>query len=112
MLIHYLICYFNDFTYSLLLVSHKWSSRSGRCLKNIPFRCGKCNGDFGIIWRIHYQPHLNRSVLNTLRSILVDVEVLDIDDILHRIRDFVGRDEVYRFAAAKVLLTLIERYVC
>ena len=41
----------------------------------------------------------------------MDVEV-DKDDILHHIRDFVSRDEVYRFAAAKVLLTLIERYVC
>lgn len=50
-------------------------------------------------------------VLNTFKSI---VEALESQDmyILDRMREFVTKDEVKQFAAAKQLLTLIERAVC
>ena len=53
---------------------------------------------------------LDHSVLNTLRSMVLDEDGLD-KEVIHRMRDFITRDEVYHFAAAKVLLTLLERYV-
>lgn len=45
---------------------------------------------------------------------VTDEVVLEKEDlyILDRIREFVTQEEVYQFAAAKVLLTLIERKVC
>jgi hypothetical protein len=41
---------------------------------------------------------------------VLDEDGLD-KEVIHRMRDFITRDEVYHFAAAKVLLTLLERYV-
>ena len=43
-----------------------------------------------------------------------DEDILEKEDmyILDRMRDFLKKDEVYQFAAAKALLTLIERSVC
>jgi son of sevenless len=43
-----------------------------------------------------------------------DEDLLDKEDmyILDRMREFLKKDEVYQFAAAKGLLTLIERSVC
>lgn len=44
---------------------------------------------------------------------VVDDDVLEKEDvfILDRIREFITQDEVHQFAAAKVLMTLVERYV-
>jgi hypothetical protein len=43
-----------------------------------------------------------------------DEDLLEKDDmyILDRMREFLKKDDVYQFAAAKGLLTLIERSVC
>ena len=43
-----------------------------------------------------------------------DDDILEKDDmyILDRMREFLKQDDVYQFAAAKGLLTLIERSVC
>ena len=51
--------------------------------------------------------------MNTFKSMIVDEDVLEFSDmyILDRMREFVLKDEVNQFAAAKQLLTLIERYV-
>lgn len=61
---------------------------------------------------VHYSDFQYR-VLNTFKSMVVDEDVLEKDDIyiLDRMRSFITQEEVYQFAAAKVLLTLIERYV-
>ncbi|KAJ7644278.1 ras guanine nucleotide exchange factor domain-containing protein [Roridomyces roridus] len=50
-------------------------------------------------------------VLNTLKSIVVDDDVLEKDDlfILDRMKEFITTEEVARFPAAKQLLILIER---
>ena len=57
--------------------------------------------------------HFNRSVLNTFKSMVQDEDILEKDDmyILDRMREFLKQDDVYQFAAAKGLLTLIERSV-
>lgn len=51
--------------------------------------------------------------MNTFKSMIVDEDVLEPSDIyiLDRMREFVLKDEVNQFAAAKQLLTLIERSV-
>jgi son of sevenless-like protein len=53
------------------------------------------------------------SVLNTFKSMIVDDDVLEKDDmyILDRMKEFISKEEVNRFAAAKQLLILIERSV-
>ncbi|KAJ7134422.1 ras guanine nucleotide exchange factor domain-containing protein [Mycena epipterygia] len=50
-------------------------------------------------------------VLNTFKSMVVDDDVLEKDDlfILDRMKEFITTDEVARFPAAKQLLILIER---
>lgn len=52
-------------------------------------------------------------VLNTFKSMITDEDILESQDmyILGRMRDFVTEEEVNQIAAAKQLLTLIERYV-
>lgn len=56
---------------------------------------------------------MNYSVLNTFKSMVQDDDILEKEDmyILDRMREFLKKDEVYQFAAAKGLLTLIERSV-
>jgi len=43
-----------------------------------------------------------------------DEDILEKEDmyIVDRVREFLKKDEVFQFAAAKALLTLIERSVC
>ncbi|KAJ8455118.1 hypothetical protein ONZ45_g19044 [Pleurotus djamor] len=50
-------------------------------------------------------------VLNTLKSMVVDDDVLEKEDyyILDKMKDFIAPSEVSRFAAAKQLMILIER---
>ena len=57
--------------------------------------------------------HFNYSVLNTFKSMVQD-DILVKEDmyILDRMRDFLKREEVFQFAAAKAVRTLIERFVC
>ena len=56
----------------------------------------------------------NLRVLNTLKSMIVDDDVLEKEDlyILDRMKEFISTDGVSNFAAAKQLLILIERTVC
>ena len=56
----------------------------------------------------------NLSVLNTFKSMIVDDDVLEKEDlyILDRMKEFISTDGVSNFAAAKQLLILIERTVC
>ncbi|KAF7977036.1 hypothetical protein HWV62_4796 [Athelia sp. TMB] len=62
-------------------------------------------------WTKLKQHIIQMRVLNTFKSMVTDEVVLEKEDlyILDRIREFVTQEEVYQFAAAKVLLTLIER---
>ncbi|KIM74477.1 hypothetical protein PILCRDRAFT_702747 [Piloderma croceum F 1598] len=60
-------------------------------------------------WKKLKQHTVQVRVLNTLRSLILDEDMLE-REVICRMRDFVTRNEVYNFAAAKVLLTLIERY--
>ena len=57
--------------------------------------------------------HLHGSVLNTFKSMVVDDDVLEKEDmfILERMRGFISNEEVIRFAAAKQMMVLIERAV-
>jgi hypothetical protein len=52
-------------------------------------------------------------VLNTFKSMVGDADVLEREDmyILNRMKAFISNEEVNRFAAAKQLVTLIERAV-
>lgn len=52
-------------------------------------------------------------VLNTLKSMITDEDVLEREDyhIFDRMKEFISSGEVSRFAAAKQLLLLIERAV-
>jgi son of sevenless-like protein len=54
------------------------------------------------------------SVINTFKSMVVEDGILDKEDmyILNRMKEFISRDEVSRFAAAKHLMIQIERAVC
>lgn len=58
-------------------------------------------------------PLISSSVLNIFKSMVVEVDILEKDDlyILDRMKEFITTDEVYSFAAAKQLLILIERAV-
>jgi son of sevenless len=53
------------------------------------------------------------SVLNTFKSMVVDDDVLEKEDlyILDRMKEFISNEEVIRFAAAKQLMIFIERAV-
>lgn len=53
------------------------------------------------------------SVINTFKSMVVDDDVLEKEDmyILNRMKEFISSEEVVKFAAAKQLLILIERAV-
>lgn len=53
------------------------------------------------------------SVLNTFKSMVVDDDVLEKEDlyILDRMKEFISSEDVNRFAAAKQLMILIERAV-
>ena len=55
----------------------------------------------------------HHSVINTMKSMVVDDGVLEKEDmyILDRMKEFISSDEVSRFAAAKNLLIQIERAV-
>ena len=57
---------------------------------------------------------VNGSVINTFKSMIVDDDVLEKDDmyILNRMKDFTSNEEVLRLPAAKQLNILIERSVC
>jgi son of sevenless len=56
---------------------------------------------------------LHCSVINTFKSMVVDDDVLEKEDmyILNRMKAFISGEDVIRFAAAKQLLILIERAV-
>ncbi|TFK40718.1 ras guanine nucleotide exchange factor domain-containing protein [Crucibulum laeve] len=62
-------------------------------------------------WGKLKQHVIQMRVLNTLKSMVVDEDVLEKEDmyILDRMKEFISSDEVSRFAAAKQLLILIER---
>ncbi|KAF7299199.1 hypothetical protein MIND_00868600 [Mycena indigotica] len=62
-------------------------------------------------WGRLKQHIIQARVLNTFKSMIVDDDVLEKDDlfILERIKEFITTDEVVRFPAAKQLLILIER---
>jgi hypothetical protein len=53
------------------------------------------------------------SVINTFKSMVVDDDVLEKEDlyILDRMKNFISGEEVIKYAAAKQLLILIERAV-
>jgi son of sevenless len=53
------------------------------------------------------------SVLNTFKSMIVDEDILEKDDmyILDRMKEFISQEEVSKLAAAKQLMILIERSV-
>ncbi|EDR13329.1 uncharacterized protein LACBIDRAFT_230493, partial [Laccaria bicolor S238N-H82] len=63
---------------------------------------------------LRYDPSsFSRRVINTLKSMVVDDDVLDKEDayILDRMKEFISSEEVSRFAAAKQLMNTIERAV-
>ncbi|KAJ7366610.1 ras guanine nucleotide exchange factor domain-containing protein [Mycena albidolilacea] len=62
-------------------------------------------------WRRSKQHVIQVRVLNTLRYLVVDDDVLEKADlgILDRMKEFIAMEEVARFPAAKQLWTLIER---
>jgi son of sevenless-like protein len=64
-------------------------------------------------WCKHKQHVIQVRVLNTLKSMIVDDDVLEKEDlyILDRMKEFISTDGVSNFAAAKQLLILIERAV-
>src|ERR1700720_1934580 len=73
----------------------------------IQARCAKS-------YRMFICPSLRSySVMNTFKSMIVDEDVLEKEDmyILDRMRDFISRDEVSTLPAAKQLMILIERSV-
>jgi son of sevenless-like protein len=63
---------------------------------------------------IDTSPYVYCSVLNTFKSMVVDDDVLEKEDlfILDRMKEFSSNEEVIKFAAAKQLLIHIERAVC
>jgi son of sevenless-like protein len=65
-------------------------------------------------WTKLKQHVIQMRVLNTFKSMVVDDDILEKEDlyILDRMKEFITGDEVIRFAAAKQLLIFIERAVC
>ncbi|KAF8158224.1 ras guanine nucleotide exchange factor domain-containing protein [Crassisporium funariophilum] len=62
-------------------------------------------------WGKLKQHVIQMRVINTLKAMIVDDDVLEKEDlfILDRMKEFISSDEVSRFAAAKQLMILIER---
>ncbi|KAK0464469.1 ras guanine nucleotide exchange factor domain-containing protein [Desarmillaria tabescens] len=62
-------------------------------------------------WTTHKQRVIQMRVLNTFKSMVLDDDILDKDDmhILQHMKEFISSDEVSHFAAAKQLMLHIER---